>query len=72
MDHTPPAAFDTKSAAAYAGLSYFELDRLINANVLPTKGAGEKGGKRLILRRDLDAYLESLPEYKPRTREKSA
>lgn len=75
MDHTPtvaPAAFDPKAAAVYLGVSYDEVNRLIAAGKLDVRAAGEKGGKRLILRRDLDRHLDGLPPYEPRTREKSA
>ena len=65
MDVTP-GAFGVREAAAYSSLSEREINYAISAGDLPVKGGGQKGGKRLILRGDLDDYLAGLPDYQPR------
>jgi hypothetical protein len=67
-----PRLFDIKSAAHYASLGAYTIRQLIWKGKLPTvklprlDGSGEPMDKVLILRDDLDTYLEGLPrEYEP-------
>lgn len=62
-----PLAYSVAAAVEATGLSKSHLDRAIVAGELKVHKsgrdkAGEPVGKRLILARDLQAYLDSLPE----------
>lgn len=62
---TTPGSFGVKEAADYTSLSVRSINQAIANGDLPVKAGGQKGGKRLILRADLDAYLQGLPDYIP-------
>ncbi|MGN6723296.1 MAG: hypothetical protein ACTHJM_11865 [Marmoricola sp.] len=60
-----PLAYSIKAAAEASGLSVSALDRAIRAGQLRAKSSsededGNPTGKRLILARELERYLESL------------
>ncbi|MBS3850204.1 helix-turn-helix domain-containing protein [Devosia sp. BSSL-BM10] len=58
-----PSSLTIMQAARYSGLSRSYFYKLFNAGLLPRLKAGKRV---LILRADLDAYLESIKEvHKP-------
>jgi excisionase family DNA binding protein len=64
---TAPLAYSIATAVEATGLSKSHLDRAIRAGELKAHKSGrdedgEPVGKWVILARDLNAYLDSLPE----------
>ncbi len=55
-----PAAFHEKGAAKYLGMSRPKFLELVYSGIIPYT-THANGSKRLYLRADLDAYLESRP-----------
>jgi predicted site-specific integrase-resolvase len=58
------AAFKIRDAARYLGISPNTLRKRSDLGQIPTRR--NESGERIFLLRDLDAYLESLPEYDKR------
>ena len=58
------AAFRVNDAARYLGISPNTLRKRSDLGLIPVRK--EINGERIFLLRDLDAYLESLPEYSRR------
>ena len=59
-------AYDLENAAAQVGLSARTLDKAIRSGELV---AHRSGAKKLILHKDLEAWIESLPTERAGTRE---
>ena len=59
-------AYSFDEAAHVSSMSRREIDRAVLAGDLPAKAGGSKGGKRLILAADLEAWLKGLPDHEPR------
>jgi hypothetical protein len=57
------AAFSVSRAARYLGMSPNTLRKRSDAGLIPAR-RDETGG-RVFLLRDLDAYLDGLPPYRP-------
>lgn len=61
-----PISYDLKTAAAVTGLSVSHLGRAIDAGELRVKRSNNdseaKWFKRIVLARDLEAYIDSLPD----------
>ena len=55
------AAFKIRDAARYLGISRNTLRKRSDLGQIPARR--NESGERIFLLRDLDAYLESLPEY---------
>jgi hypothetical protein len=58
------AAFRVRIAARYLGISPNTLRKRSDLGLIPARR--DENGERIFLLRDLDAYLESLPEYRGR------
>jgi hypothetical protein len=58
------AAFRVSEAARYLGISPNTLRKRSDLGLIPARR--DENGERIFLLRDLDAYLESLPEYDKR------
>lgn len=56
------AAFRTSEAARYLGISPNTLRKRSDLGRIPARR--DENGERIFLLRDLDAYLESLPDYR--------
>jgi hypothetical protein len=58
------AAFKIRGAARYLGISPNTLRKRSDLGLI--RARRDENGERIFLLRDLDAYLESLPEYDKR------
>jgi hypothetical protein len=58
------AAFKVSEAARYLGISPNTLRKRNDLGQIPARR--DENGERIFLLRDLDAYLDSLPEYSRR------
>lgn len=58
------AAFRVRDAARYLGISPNTLRKRSDLGLI--RALRDKNGERIFLLRDLNAYLESLPEYNDR------
>jgi len=56
------AAFRVSDAARYLGISPNTLRKRSDLGLIPARR--DRNGERIFLLRDLEAYLESLPEYR--------
>jgi DNA-binding transcriptional MerR regulator len=56
------AAFRVSDAARYIGISPNTLRKRSDLGLIPARR--DENGERIYLLRDLDAYLESLPDYR--------
>ncbi len=62
-DMTDRLAYTRQEAADSCGLSYSIIDRAIKSGALRERWPGK--GKSIILRADLEAWLDDMPENKP-------
>ena len=58
------AAFRVSEAARYLGISPNTLRKRSDLGLIPARR--DENGERIFLLRDLNAYLESLPDYRRR------
>lgn len=58
QDQITPVAMKVRDAAARYGISRTKLYRLIGEGKIPAKA---DGGNTLVLRKDMEAYLDTLP-----------
>ena len=56
------AAFRVRNAARYLGISPNTLRKRSDLGLIPARR--DENGERIFLLKDLDAYLESLPDYR--------
>ncbi len=64
VDIPEQAAFRVSEAARYLGISPNTLRKRNDLGLIPARR--DTNGERIFLLKDLDAYLESLPQYRCR------